>query len=118
MAAGVASGTAALLFAAHPEWTPGQVKAALIESAQALPRDRSARIALADAAASLDAPIDLTPDTKPNLLLLEAAGIAEPESISWNSVSWGSISWGSISWGSISWGSVSWGSVSWGNVPD
>jgi hypothetical protein len=71
-----------------------------------------------DRTVALRAPADPTPNTKPNFLLLEAAGIADPQSISWNSISWNSISWNSISWGSISWGSISWGSVSWGNVPE
>jgi serine protease AprX len=117
MAAGVASGAAALVFNARPEWTPGQAKAALMKGAASLPGTPTASVAQVDRTVSLKSVIDPTPNTKPNFLLLSAAGITNPESISWGSVSWGSISWGSISWGSISWGSVSWGSVSWGATP-
>jgi serine protease AprX len=116
MAAGVASGAAALVFNAHPNYTPGQVKAALVQSAQPISSDPSARVAQVAAAIALTPPSDSTPNTKPNFLLLQAAGFADPASISWGSISWGSISWGSISWGSISWGSISWGSISWGSI--
>jgi len=96
MAAGVASGAAALVIHEHPEWTPGQVKQALIEGAAALPSDSSAAIVQADTSAGLGAVDDPTPNTKPNLLLLEAAGFADPESIKWGSIKWGSIKWGFV----------------------
>jgi serine protease AprX len=119
MAAGVASGAAALVINAHPDWTPGQVKLAFMQTASTISGPGNSRIALVDKTIALKAPpTDTTLNIKPNFLLLTAAGIADPQSVNWGSVSWGSISWGSISWGSISWGSVSWGSVSWGNVKD
>jgi len=116
MAAGVASGAAALVFNAHPNYTPGQVKAALMQSAQPILGDPTVRVAQVASAIALPAPFDPTPNTKPSFTLLQAAGFVDPASISWGSISWGSISWGSISWGSISWGSISWGSISWGGI--
>jgi serine protease AprX len=119
MSAGVASGAAALVIKAHTDWTPGQVKLALMQTAASLPSNSSVKVALVDRTIALKSPpADTALSIKPNYLLLTAAGVADPQSVSWGSVSWGSISWGSISWGSISWGSVSWGSVSWGNVKD
>lgn len=115
-AAGVVSGVAALVFKAHPNWTPGQVKAALVQSAPSLPGESSVKVAQADKAIALKAPTDPTPNTKPNFLLLQAAGVADPAGISWGGISWGGISWGGISWGSISWGGISWGGISWGSV--
>jgi len=117
MAAGVASGAAALVFNAHPGWTPGQAKIALTQGGVPLPADASIKVAQVDRAIG-QKPVDTTTNIKPNYLLLQAAGVADPQSISWGSISWGSISWGSISWGSISWGSVSWGSVSWGSAEE
>lgn len=116
MAAGVASGAAALVFQAHPNYTPGQVKAALMQSAAPISSDASVRVAQVAAANALPTPVDPTPSIKPSFALLQAAGFTDPASISWGSISWGSISWGSISWGSISWGSISWGSISWGSI--
>ncbi len=118
MAAGVASGAAALVFEAHPDWTARQVRAGLLKSSHQLPSLSSARVAVADETIALNGQqTDPTLTIKPSYLLLQAAGVTNPQSISWGSISWGSISWGSISWGSISWGSISWGSISWGAVP-
>ncbi len=118
MAAGVTSGAAALVFGAHGDWTPGQVKTALVSGAQPVPSAAYARLARVDAANAQDAPADLTSTIKPNYLLLQAAGIANPETIDWSSIRWGSIRWGSIRWGSIRWGSIRWGSIRWGFVPE
>jgi serine protease AprX len=116
MAAGVTSGAAALVFNAHPGWTPGQAKSALVSGAAQLPLDASARIVQVDATNDQSSPYDATPTIKPNFLLLEAAGFADPASIRWGSIRWGSIRWGSIRWGSIRWGSIRWGSIRWGSV--
>jgi serine protease AprX len=118
MSAAVASGAAALVIHAHPEWTPAQVKNALVTGATPLPSDSSAALVRADQAARTRHPADTSQEIKPNFLLLRAAGFANPESIKWGSIKWGSIKWGSIKWGSIKWGSVTWGSIKWGYVPD
>jgi serine protease AprX len=118
MAAGVTSGAAALVFNAHPDWTPGQAKSALVAGAAQLPSDASARIVQVDVTNDQPSPYDATPTIKPNYLLLAAAGFADPASIRWGSIRWGSIRWGSIRWGSIRWGSIRWGTVRWGNVPE
>ena len=118
MAAGVASGAAALVFQAHPDWTPFQAKSAILKGSVPLPANSGVRVEQVDRVIGqkFDDDDGALPVIKPNYLLLEAAGIADPQSISWGSISWGSISWGSISWGSISWGSISWGSISWGSA--
>ncbi len=113
MAAAVTSGAAALVSHEHPDWTPGQVKQALVEGAATLPADASAHVIQADTSAGFDSVSDASPAVTPNLLLLQATGVADPESIKW-----GSIKWGSIKWGSIKWGSIKWGSIRWGVVPD
>jgi serine protease AprX len=118
MAAGVTSGAAALVFAAHTDWTPGQVKTALVSGAKPVRGASYARLVRVDAANAQSAPADQTPTIKPNYLLLQAAGVENPETIDWGSIRWGSIRWGSIRWGSIRWGSIRWGSIRWGFVPD
>src|SRR5207248_6353702 len=107
-----------LVFSAHRDYTPGQVKAALMQTALPLMSDPSVQVAQVASAIALPAPIDPTPNVKPSLPLLQAAGFTDPASISWGGISWGSISWGSVSWGGISWGGISWGGISWGSVPE
>ncbi len=136
LAAPVVAGTAANLLAAHPEWTPDQVKGALMLTAEPLDRarPRSAGVGAMNAAAAA-AVVD---PPNPNLALqhflipdpnggstpvFDAAGwttVAQSDpawaSVAWGSVAWGSAAWSSVAWGSVAWGSVAWGSVAWGSV--
>ena len=136
LAAPVVAGTAANLLAAHPEWTPDQVKGALMLTAEPLDRarPRSAGVGAMNAAAAA-AVVD---PPNPNLALQQFL-IPDPNggstpvfdangwtttvqsdpawaSVAWGSVAWGSAAWSSVAWGSVAWGSVAWGSVAWGSV--
>ncbi len=118
MSAAVVSGAAALVIQEHPDWTPGQVKAALMEGADALPTDSSAAFVQVDGALDVSSPADATADLRPNELLLEAAGITDPDAIRWGAIRWGAIRWGAIRWGAIRWGAIRWGAVRWGYVSE
>jgi serine protease AprX len=131
LAAPVVAGSAANLLAVHPEWSPDQVKGALMLSAEALPRApfRSAGVGVvnvARAAAVADPP-------NPNLalndfLVTDPAGgptqifdadswtTAVESDAAWGSAAWGSAAWGSAAWGSAAWGSAAWGSAAWGSA--
>jgi serine protease AprX len=130
-AAPVVSGAAAYLLARHPDWTPDQIKGAVMLTTRATPSAAplSEGVGVLDAARAAD----VTNPPNPNLALehfiapdpsggatpvfdagsWESAALNDP---SWNSASWGSASWGSASWGSASWGSASWSSASWGTA--
>ena len=118
MSAAVVSGAAALVIQEHPDWTPGQVKAALIDGADALPSDSSAAFVQVDGALGVSSPADTTADLRPSDLLLEAAGITDPDAIRWGAIRWGAIRWGAIRWGAIRWGAIRWGAVRWGYVSE
>ncbi|HET8606661.1 MAG TPA: S8 family serine peptidase [Gaiellaceae bacterium] len=128
-AAPVVAGAAADLLAQHPDWTPDEVKGALMETAQPI----AASDPIAGGVGEVDIPaanaLQGTPPN-PNAGLdrfvvadaTSAAGrsfdddgwnAAAASDPSWNAISWDSISWDSISWDSISWDSVSWDSISW-----
>ena len=132
----VVSGAAAYLLALHPNWTPDQVKGALMLAAKpelsATPGSVGVGLVDVSRAGQVTAP------PNPNLALDQFVGpdpnggslpvfntsawqttaLANPnwDAASWGSASWGSASWGSASWGSASWGSASWGSASWGSA--
>jgi serine protease AprX len=136
LAAPVVAGSAATILGAHPEWSPDQVKGALMLTAEPLPRaaPRSAGVGTMDAAAA-GAVID---PPNPNLalnqfLVPDAQGGATPvfdasrwtevvatdpawASVAWGSAAWGSAAWSSVAWGSVAWGSAAWGSAAWGSV--
>ena len=122
----VVAGAAAYLLALHPNWTPDQVKGALMLTTRptpnAAPISEGVGIVNEPAAAGVVTPPN--PNAALNqFLIADPAGGALPvfDSASWGSAaranaSWGSASWGSASWGSASWGSASWGSLAWSSA--
>jgi serine protease AprX len=128
-AAPVVSGSAALVLAYHPNWTPDQVKGALMYSAQAT----AAGMALGVGEVNAKAATQISNPPNPNLALNQfvgpdgsgglafdsaswastAAANASWNSASWNSDAWNLASWSSASWNSASWAAASWNSASW-----
>jgi serine protease AprX len=125
-AAPVVAGAAAYLLAAHPLWTPNQVKAALISTADALPAAQpgssgAGAIDAADAV-KLGSPQDgnaplarfVVPDPSGGptpVFDAEAWAQAAAADPAWADAYWGSAYWGSAYWGSAYWGSAYWGSA-------
>jgi serine protease AprX len=132
LAAPVVAGSAANLLAAHPNWTPDQVKGALMLTAEPLPlaKERSVGVGavrVAAAAGVVNPPnpnlaltqyVDTDPTPVFNSGRWTSAVETDPawSSVAWGSVAWGSAAWSSVAWGSVAWGSVAWGSVAWGSV--
>jgi serine protease AprX len=131
----VVSGAAAQIIARHPNFTPDQVKGALMLTT----RPMSAAVGgaagvgqiTANKAAGVDAPPNpnagldqfVKSDTLAGGSVFDAASWnstalsnASWNSVSWNSASWNSASWNSASWNSVSWNSASWNSVSWNSA--
>jgi serine protease AprX len=141
-AAPIVAGAAAQILAAHPDWTPDQVKGALIATARALPAagtgagageiDVVAAAALTappSANAAVDSYVVTDPltglrsfnsvawlrATNPSIFSPTGSGStgSATTSASWSSASWTSASWSSASWSSASWTSSLWSSASW-----
>jgi hypothetical protein len=118
-AAPVVSGIAADLLALHPDWTPDQVKGALMLSAA--PAGAAAPLSLG--VGEVDAAAALAVQDPPNPSAgLEAFLVADPaggptpvfDGASWGTAAQANASWGTASWGTASWGTASWGTASWG----
>ncbi len=130
-AAPVVSAAAAYVLAVHPDWTPDQVKGALMVSA-ADPAGYTQVGGLgvgevqADAATQtdgtanpnlgLDQFVSVDPDTGLNAFNSDTWQTAAQNDPTWNSMSWASMSWASASWSSMSWASMSWASMSWASM--
>ena len=136
VAAPVVSGAAAEVLALHPNWTPDQVKGAIMLSATPLPSatPRSLGVGLVDVSAATQ----VTSPPNPNLALdqfvgpdpngrsipvfnaaaWQSAALADPawDAAAWDAAAWGSAAWGSAAWGSAAWGSAAWGSAAWGSA--
>ena len=119
-AAAVTSGAAALVLAAHPTYTPDQVKAVLTGSAMPLPsagRNEAGWGRLQVGAALAAAPGPASWQAAPALADASLAGDpAAWTGVSWTGVSWTGVSWTGVSWTGVSWTGVSWTGVSWTGV--
>jgi serine protease AprX len=122
-AAPVVAGAAAELLARHPDWTPDQVKGALMATARGLN--------IADPLATGAGEIDLTgalavaAPTNPNAGLDrfvvddDASGGKAFDAAGWDAAltadptAWSEVSWSEVSWSEVSWSEVSWSEVSW-----
>jgi serine protease AprX len=123
----VVSGAAAQLLARHPDWTPDQIKGALMLTAirmmSAIPGSAGVGEINVAKAAKLTSPPN--PNRALNAFLVSASGgsgkvwdAASWESTatanaSWDSASWLDASWLDASWDSASWVDASWESASW-----
>ena len=128
MATAVASGSVALLLEEHPDWTPDQVKAALISTANSGKYGRRLRVDKA-----IDAHPDATKSVQKlplNKLIDAATGEIDYSAASWRAASWRSsgrddayrAAWAAASWrcdcsldddGAVDPQAASWRSASW-----
>ena len=126
-AAPMVSGAAALVLAYHPNWSPDQVKGALMLTAQ----PTAAGTALGVGELNAKAATQVSSPPNPNLALNDfvgsdgAGGLAFDSAswastatadASWNSASWNQASWSSASWANASWNSASWAQASWNSA--
>ena len=119
------SATAALILARHPDWTPDQVKGALVDTARTLPAATPGSVGAGEldiAAARRDpnpsnpnAGVDqfVTPDGTFDTSAWQTAAQA---SVAWGDVAWSDAAWASVAWGDVAWSDVAWGDVAWGDV--
>jgi serine protease AprX len=128
MASAVVSGAVALMLEAHPDWTPDQVKAALVGTATGVPGGRQVRVdkAIADA----PDPAAVTQTFKLNKYLDAKSGDIDYTAASWRAASWRAADrnsphvagWAAASWrcdcsltedGEIDPQAASWRAASW-----
>jgi serine protease AprX len=124
-AAPVVAAAAAQVLARHPEWTPDQVKGALMVSAKDTPAATLGSLGVGMVDATMAAAVADPPN--PNAALNQFVGPAGDgsgpmfDAASWANVaqsdaSWASASWANASWASASWANASWASASWANA--
>jgi serine protease AprX len=136
LAAPVVSGEAAEILATHPNWTPDQIKGAIMLTATLLPAATPGSLGVG--LVNVGSAVSVTSPPNPNLALdqfivadpnggsipvfnsaaWQSAALADPtwDAAAWGSAAWGSAAWGSAAWGSAAWGSAAWGSAAWGSA--
>ncbi len=133
-AAPVISAAAAQILGKHPEYTPDQVKGALMASTKPVDGAPVGSVGVGEIqvtnASALKAPPN--PDWALNQFVktdltggraFDAVSWSDvaTANVSWDSVSWTDVSWAdtaasAVSWADVSWDSVSWADVSWADV--
>ena len=128
-AAPVVSGTVAQMLARHPNWTPDQVKGALMRTARKVRvNPRSAGVGEITATRAVTTAYTPNPNAGLDKFVTSVAGTpdvafdsmswanAAKASMSWNSMSWADQSWSDMSWADQSWASMSWADQSWSDM--
>jgi serine protease AprX len=119
------AGAAAMILARHLEWTPDQVKGALVDSARALPAatPRSAGAGELDIAAARRDPNPSNPNagidqfvTPDGTFDTSAWQTAAQASVAWGDVAWSDVAWASVAWGDVAWSDVAWADAAWSDA--
>jgi serine protease AprX len=122
----VVAGAAAQLLARHPNWTPDQVKGALMLTARHLPGADPlsagvGEVDVAAAAALINPPnpnenlydfVETDPSGRP-YFDAESWNAHVSTDATWTSATWTSATWTSATWTSATWTSATWTSASW-----
>jgi serine protease AprX len=124
----VVAGAAAQILARHPNWTPDQVKGALMLTASYLPfagaqaggvgevdaaRAANLLIAPPNPNVALDAFVSPDPTTGAPAFSSAAWSSAVSSNAAWASAAWSSAAWASAAWSSAAWASAAWSSAAW-----
>ena len=125
-AAPVIAAAAAQILAKHPEFTPSQVKGALMVSTKVVDGAPVGSVGVGEIqmakAASITSPPNpnqaleqfVAPDGSGGKAFNTVSWLDVARSnVSWDSVSWDSVSWADAAWSLVSWADVSWDAVSW-----
>jgi serine protease AprX len=134
-AAPVVAGAAAQILDRHPDYTPDEVKGALMVTAKPVPSAAPGSLGVGEMQMG-KAALRISPPN-PNLGLDQFVHVAPGDTsasfdaaawfaaakadLHWDTVSWRSAAWSgaefdAVSWSDVSWSSVAWGDVSWSDV--
>jgi hypothetical protein len=118
----VVAGAAAQILARHPDWTPDQVKGALMLTSTYLPNVawQSAGVGEVDAGSAANLPF-APPNPNANLdTFVKSTGNSNTvfDQAAWASAvssdaAWSSAAWSSAAWASAAWASAAWASAAW-----
>jgi serine protease AprX len=120
-AAPVVAGAAAYLLAAHPSWSPDQVKAALMSTADTMPAAQPGSSGAGEVDAAAAVQLQNPPNADAALapfLVSDPAGGPTPvfDATTWAQTAAANPDWATAYWGSAYWGSAYWGSAYWGSA--
>jgi serine protease AprX len=126
----IVTGIAALILGRHPDYTPDQVKGALMLGTKSMPRASSMSVGVGEVNAKRS--VEMWNPPNPNRALnafivadsisggrvFDAASWADKakSDASWADASWADASWATASWSAASWADASWSDASWASA--
>jgi serine protease AprX len=115
-AAPVVSGAAAMLLGQHPDWTPDQVKGALMLTATAEPKVRLGQLGVGDVNIAAARGLRINHIPNPNAALDHFVGAAADGTAVFNAAAWASAAHASAAWASAAWSDAAWSSAAWSSA--
>ncbi|HEY5057377.1 MAG TPA: S8 family serine peptidase [Gaiellaceae bacterium] len=123
------AGAAALLLGQHPDWTPDQVKGALMVSADPTPAavPGSLGVGELDIAAARAVQSPPNPNAALDQYLTTGADgtvtfdnsawqTAATSDVAWSDAAWSSAAWASAAWSDTAWSDAAWASAAWASA--
>jgi serine protease AprX len=121
----VVAGAAAMLMGQHPNWTPDQVKGALMVTATPEPLVQLGQLGVGDVNIAKARSRTLTPPN-PNaglnqFLATGADGAQVFDAVAWQSAArsnaaWGDAAWSDAAWSDAAWSDAAWASAAWSDA--
>ena len=129
-AAPVIAGVAAELIAQHPNWTPDQVKGALMVTATPEPLAAKGSLGVGEVnVAASRSYRKIPPNPNAGLNQFVTTGLdglrtfdstawqtAALANSAWNAVAWSDVAWSDAAWSTVAWSDAAWADVAWASV--
>ena len=120
-AAAFVSGVAALVASEHNNFSPTQIKGAIVASGRAITGSPTKAV---DATLALTRMTTVNAGLHPSKLLLQILVSSRAlrlkgvtwEGVTWDGVTWDGITWESVKWSGITWDGITWESITWESV--
>lgn len=112
----VVAGAAAMLLGQHPDWTPDQVKGALMLTATAEPKVKLGQLGVGDVNIAAARAIRTNHIPNPNAALEQFVGAAADGTAVFNSAAWASAAHASAAWADAAWSDAAWSSAAWSSA--
>jgi serine protease AprX len=120
-AAPVVAGAAAMLIGQHPDWTPDQVKGALMLTATPQKLVQLGQLGVGDVNIALARGLKLKTIPNPNAALNQfvsatADGTRVFDAAAWSDAAWSDAAWADAAWSDAAWSSAAWSSAAWSSA--
>ena len=123
------SGAAAMLLAQHPDWTPDQVKGALMVSASATPAAAPGSLGVGELNVGLARRVTDPPNPNAGLDQYLTTGsdgtvtfnssawqAAASTDAAWSDAAWSDAAWSDAAWSDAAWSDTAWSSAAWSDA--